>query len=186
MENNFDTKIKSFQTDGGGEYTSNVFKNFLALNGISHRLSCPHTPKQNGLVDRKHRHIIVTTLSLMAHSYLPSKYRFDAVSTAVFLINRLPTRVLGNVSPYEKLFRSVLDYNLLRCFGCMCYPYLRPYDSNKLDFCTTKCVFLGYSLNHRGYRCLDPRTGRIYLSCHVVFEEGSYPFMDKNDYMLRP
>lgn len=56
--------------------------------------------------ERKHRHIIVETgLSLMAHSSLSYKFWVDAFATAVFLINRLPTRTLGNVCSYEKLFQ---------------------------------------------------------------------------------
>lgn len=35
---------------------------------------------------------------------------------------------------------------------------------------------LGYSLNHRGYTCLDVFTGRVYLSRHV-FDESSFPFL---------
>ena len=45
VENMFDRKIKSFQYDGGGEFTSTRFKIFLVQHGISHRISCPHTPE---------------------------------------------------------------------------------------------------------------------------------------------
>lgn len=41
---------------------------------------------------------------------------------------------------------------------------------------TKQCVFIGYSLNHKGYGCLDPTTGRVFLSRHVVFDEESFPF----------
>ncbi|KAF8387668.1 hypothetical protein HHK36_026322 [Tetracentron sinense] len=73
----------------------------------------------------------------MAHSNLSKKYWFDAVSTSVYLINRLSTCVLENASPYEKLYTLAPNYNLLKCFGCTCYPYLRPYTATKLAYCTT-------------------------------------------------
>lgn len=60
IEKYLNKKIKFLQTDGGGEYTSTAFKSFLTTNGISHHLSCPDTPEQNGLAERKHRHIIET------------------------------------------------------------------------------------------------------------------------------
>ncbi|TQE12567.1 hypothetical protein C1H46_001779 [Malus baccata] len=49
IETQFSTAIKVFQSDGGGEYTSNQFKHFLLDKGILHHKSCPHTPEQNGL-----------------------------------------------------------------------------------------------------------------------------------------
>jgi len=66
VENLFDTKIKYLQSDNGGEYTSTAFKQFLNQNGIFHRLTCPHTSKQNGIAERKHRYILETELSLLA------------------------------------------------------------------------------------------------------------------------
>jgi hypothetical protein len=38
------------------------------------------------------------------------------------------------------------------------------------------CVFLGYRAMHKGYKCLDRRTGRIYISRDVIFDEAVFPF----------
>lgn len=38
------------------------------------------------------------------------------------------------------------------------------------------CVFLRYSLNYKCYKCLDPDTGKVYLSRHVTFDESNFPF----------
>ena len=51
VENQFSTKIKHLQSDGGGEYTSLHFQSFLSKNGIIHRKSCPYTSQQNGLAE---------------------------------------------------------------------------------------------------------------------------------------
>ena len=114
-------------------------------------------------------------LSLLAHSGLSTKYWVDAVLTAVFLINRLPSRVPHNHSPYHKFYKLNPNYSLLRVFGSACYPLLRPYNAHKLAFRSTKrCIFLGYSSNHKGYQCLDPLTNRVYISRNVVFDESSF------------
>ena len=55
-------------------------------------------------------------------------------------------------------------------------PMVRPYQPRKLNFKSIKCVFLGYSLTHKGYHCLDPSTGRLYISRHVIFYEQTFPF----------
>jgi transposase InsO family protein len=58
LENQFSSKIKKLQTDGGGEYTPHAFTNFLSKHGIFHRISCPHTSQKHGIAERKHRHIV--------------------------------------------------------------------------------------------------------------------------------
>lgn len=61
-------------------------------------------------------------------------------------------------------------------FGSLCFPWLRPYATNKLDNRLLPCTFLGYSLTQSTYLCLDAATGRIYTSRHVQFVELQFPF----------
>ena len=65
VTNQFSLKTKTFRSNGGGEFTSNEFKSYLSNHGINHQLSCPQTPQQNGVVERKHRHIIETVITLL-------------------------------------------------------------------------------------------------------------------------
>jgi hypothetical protein len=51
VEKQFSAIIKQFQSDNGGEYTSNQFKHFLTQHGILHRLNCPHISQQNGTAE---------------------------------------------------------------------------------------------------------------------------------------
>ena len=85
VKTQFSSKIQT--SNGGGEYTSSAFKNFFTLNSIIHQISCPYTPQQNGLVKRKHRHIVETTITLFSHAKLPYSFRSYAVSIATYLIN---------------------------------------------------------------------------------------------------
>jgi len=87
----------------------------------------------------------------------------------------MPTLVLNYKSPFECLLKSSPDYAFLRTFGCLCFPFLRPYNTHKLDFRSSACVFLGYSNSHLGYRCLDLTSKRIYLARHVRFHEHVFP-----------
>lgn len=119
-------------------------------------------------------------MSILAHPGVPLSFCDAAFDTAIFLINRMPSRVLNNISPYEKLFHKVPYYTILQAFGCVCFLYLRPYMSKKLLFRTITCVFLGYGSNHKGFKCFDPITKRIYMSRHVVFDEMVFPFITSN------
>ncbi|TXG57782.1 hypothetical protein EZV62_015611 [Acer yangbiense] len=99
----------------------------------------------------------------------------EAFSTSALLINNLPTTVLQFMSPFEKLFHRKPNYNFLKVFGCSCFPYLRDYSRHKLDFHTQKCVFIGYSSCHKGYRCLN-KSGKVYISRNVVFNGLEFPY----------
>ncbi|KAJ0788607.1 putative RNA-directed DNA polymerase [Helianthus annuus] len=173
-ERQFNTKLKCIQSDWGGEFRplTNLCRNL----GIIHRRSCPHTSEQNGFVERRHRHVVETGLTLLAQSSLPQRFWNFAFETAVYLINRLPSRVSSNKSPFEHVFKRKPDYSFLRVFGCQSFPYLRPYNRHKIEFRSTPCVFLGYSPTHHGYRCLDPSTDRIYIARHVRFNEHVFPY----------
>ncbi len=140
-----------------------------------HIASCPHTHQQNGSAERKHKHIVETDLTLLANASLSLSYWDEAFTTTCFLINRLPSPVIHNKSLFEALFHQLPDYNFLKGFGCACWPHLRPYDTHKLDFRSKLCVFLGYSLRYKGYRCLHVPTGCIYITRNVVFDESVFP-----------
>uniref|UniRef100_A0A803Q7H8 Retroviral polymerase SH3-like domain-containing protein n=1 Tax=Cannabis sativa TaxID=3483 RepID=A0A803Q7H8_CANSA len=111
----------------------------------------------------------------------------DLVQTQVYLINRLPTPILQHKSPFETLYDKKPDYAFLKTFGTACFPCLRPYQSHKFQFHSVKCVNLGYSDSHKGYKCLSP-TGRIYISRDVVFNELEFLFQGRtsSDASCRP
>ena len=73
-------------------------------------------------------------LTLLAKAGLPNCYWVDAFLTSVYLINRLPAKVLKMLPPYFILHKTMPSYSELRTFGCACYPYLRPYEKHKLAF----------------------------------------------------
>jgi len=92
----------------------------------------------------------------------------------------MPTSILWNKSPFETLFHQPPDYGFLCTFGCLCFPFLRPYNAHKLDCRSSPCAFLGYSSCHLGYRYLDLSSNRIYISHHIRFHENSFPFLESD------
>ena len=197
VERYFDCNIKSIQSDWGGEYRQ-LNKFFTSL-GIAQRLSCPHTHQQNGSAERKHCHIVESGLTLLATASVPFIYWDQAFLTAVYLINCLPSLVINNKSPLTLLYHKTLDYKFLKTFGCACWPHLRPYNTHKLDYHSKRpynthkldyhskrCIFLGYSLNHKGYRCLDPTINRISIFLiqlfHVKFSRTNHFLAESHSY----
>lgn len=107
---------------------------------------------------------------------MPLTYWTHACATAVYLINRLPTPTLNNDTPYFRLFGKHPNYQKLKYFGCLCYPWLKPYTNHKLDPKSKPCVFIGYSSTQSAYHCLDVEARRVYTSRHVHFIEHQFPF----------
>lgn len=125
--------------------------------------------------------IVDVGLTLLAQAGLPLEFWYYAFSYGVHLINRLPTPVLHNQSPYEMLYQVRPSYSYLRVFGCACYPCLRRYHRHKLEFRSIQCVFLGVVPNKKGYRCIAS-CGRVYVSRHVTFDEACFPFKQDSSF----
>jgi histone deacetylase 1/2 len=167
--------LKVLHTDWGGEFRP--FTTYLIELGVIHRLICPHTHHQNGVVERKHRHIMDLGLTLMSQASLPITFWDYAFLTAVYLINRLPSASVNFQIPYSILFHQQPDYKFLKVFGCAFFPLLMPYHSHKFDFRSQECLFLGYSPSHKGHRCLSS-SGMLYISKDVLFNESKFPYHD--------
>ena len=63
------------------------------------------------------------------------------------------------------------DLSHLKVFGCICYVHVRDELRTKLDAKAKKCIFLGYSLEHKGYKCYNPMTRKLRISHDVVFDQ---------------
>lgn len=109
-------------------------------------------------------------LTLLPQAQIPFKYWWEAFSTFVFLFNRLPFITLDHLSPFQMIFKSKPNFHSLKVFGCDRLPYLRPYNKHNFDFHTSKCGFIGYNQNHKGYRCLQS-FDHVYVARKVNFNE---------------
>lgn len=86
------------------------------------QLSSSYTPEQNGIVERKHRHIITMTRALLHDASVPYTFWTDVAFTATHLINQLPSSILNMKSPYELIHNKAPTYDYLKIFGCLYFP----------------------------------------------------------------
>ncbi|GKC43676.1 retrovirus-related pol polyprotein from transposon TNT 1-94 [Tanacetum coccineum] len=121
IKTQFGKSVKRICTDNGGEFTSNDMLEFYNDHGILLETSCPHTPQQNRVVERKHRHLLETARALIFEANLPKRFWGECVLTATFIINRLPSKVIKNKNPYEIVFDQKPDYDDMKIFGCLSY-----------------------------------------------------------------
>ena len=172
------------QCDLGWEYISNKFCEFIALNGTIHQISCTDTPEQNGVAERKYRHIVETVCSLLLSAFVPSEFWGEVVLTAISLINTISSSHISGFSHFKKLYGYAPDYSFFRVFGCT-YFVLHPHTKcNRLSARSIICVILGYGEGKRGYHCFHPITQKLYVSHHVVLLRAEHfrsgPVFDQN------
>ncbi|RVW56960.1 Retrovirus-related Pol polyprotein from transposon TNT 1-94 [Vitis vinifera] len=129
------------------------------------------TSQQNGRAERKLRHILDTVRALLLSAKIPAPFWGEASLHAVHAINRIPSTVIHNQTPYERLFGSPPNYHHLRSFGSACFVLLQPHEHNKLEPRSRLCCFLGYGETQKGYRCYDPVSHRLRVSRNVIFWE---------------
>ncbi|RVW72367.1 Retrovirus-related Pol polyprotein from transposon RE2 [Vitis vinifera] len=176
IQTQFNISIRVLRSDNAREYFSAQFTSFMSHHGILHQSSCAHTPQQNGVAERKNRHLVETARTLLLHSHVPFRFWGDAVLTACYLINRMPSSVLHDQIPHSLLFPDQPLYFLPpRVFGCTCFVHILTPGQDKLSAKAMKCLFLGYSRLQKGYRCYSLETHRYFISADVTFFEDS-PF----------
>ncbi|XP_021306364.1 proline-rich protein 36, partial [Sorghum bicolor] len=162
--------------DNGREFDNSTSRASFSAKGVTLRMSCPYTSQQNGKAERMIRTVNNVTRTLLIQASMPPTYWADALATATLLLNRLPTKTLHMSTPFFALHGTLPSYHDLRAFGCTCYPNLTATTPHKLAPRSSLCAFLGYSPNHKGYKCLDVATNRVIISRHVVFDETTFPF----------
>ena len=173
VEKSTGRQLKALRSDNGGEYLSSEFKNYLSKEGIRHELTIPKTPEQNGVAERMNRTLVECVRSMLVDAKLPHKFWAEALSTAVYLRNRSPTKAVEDKTPYEALTGNKPDVKHLRVFGCIAYANVPKDERKKLDSKSKRCILLGYGSETKGYRLYDVEKGKVLHSRDVIFNESS-------------
>ncbi|CAM8951545.1 unnamed protein product [Rhodiola kirilowii] len=145
--------------------------------GIIHQSSCNNTPQQNGVAERKNRHLLEMVRAMSFKTKVPRYLWGEAVLTATYLINRLPSRILGFKTPIQMLTACFPTTRLvtnipLKVFGSVAFVHNHDPRRSKFDPKAHKCIFVGYPTNQRGYKCFDPVSKKMFVSMDVTFFEN--------------
>lgn len=178
ISNQFGIKIKTVRSDNGTEFVNKKMSGMFSDLGIIHQTSCTHTPQQNGIAERKHRHLLNVARSLMFQGGIPLRFWSDCVLTAVYLINRLPSSVLNGKCPYELLYKTKPNLSHLRSFGCLCFATILN-NHDKLSYRSEKCVLIGFSSTKKAYKLLSLDTRNVFFARDVRFYEHVFPLKMK-------
>jgi hypothetical protein len=121
------------------------------------------------LLERKNRHLLEITRSMMIFMNVPQYLWGQTVLTAPYLINRKPSRVLDWKSPIKMLRGKNENILPLKTFGCVCFVQDNRPNVEKLNPRVVKCIFVGYSDTQKGYVCWSFVEKRLFVSMNITF-----------------
>jgi hypothetical protein len=185
--------VRTLRTDGGGEWASNAFAEWLTRKGIRHESSAPHTPEQDGVSERGIRTITEGTRSclyddpiqsepwgeqvasgttdLIKDCRLPLYLWAEAANFTVYSLNRVICKASSPVTPFEAYHNKRPNLSHLRVFGSIAYVHIPKAERRKLDQKSLRCIFVGYSATQKAYRFWEPLSRAIKISRDATFDE---------------
>ncbi|CAN1835494.1 Retrovirus-related Pol polyprotein from transposon TNT 1-94 [Linum perenne] len=178
IQRQFNKKIKIIRSDQGQEFH---MRDFYAEQGIYHQTSCVERQQQNGRVERKHQDILNTARALKFQAGLPLSFWGDCVVHSVHILNRLPTIILSNKTPFEVLYGTKLDYSHLRVFAYLVYTSSLDRGRTKFHSRARQGIHIGLAPGIKGFKIYDIHTKHIFVSRDVMFHETIFPFKNTNE-----
>ena len=209
-EHETDLKLQCLKSDGGKEFRSKVFEEWLVADSVIHEKSAPYEHKQNGLAERgiQHQQKIFELWELwrtLEYSGVLKVQRFFAdenisqramcqlfsanmlegfwpytVKTAVYLINCSMTSTLHDKTPLEAWMGKWPCIRHLCMFGEISYVHIPPETQKKWTKKSCPCHFLGYTPRSQNYKMWDPEWQRVVFSPNVDFSELAHLSADPN------
>jgi transposase InsO family protein len=166
-------KLHTLRTDRGGEFTSKDFKAYCAEHGIQRHMSAPYSPQWNGVVERRNQMVVAMARSMLKARGVPSRFWGEAMTTAVYILNRSYTRNVDNKTLYEVWHGKKPNVHYLRVFGCVAHVKTAHPQLKKLDDRSMPMVLMGYDAGSKAYKLYDPVSQRAHVSRDVVFDEDA-------------
>jgi transposase InsO family protein len=158
VERQLERKVKIIRSDRGGEYYGKYcesgqcpgpFAKLLEKHDICAQYTMPGTPQQNGVVERRNRILIDMVRSMLSNSTLPLSLWMYALKTAVYLLNRVPSKAVPKTH-FELWTKRKSSLRHLHVWGCPTEARVYNPLEKKLDLRTISGYFIGYPENPKG------------------------------------
>lgn len=151
-------------------------RNLLNECGIVHQKTAPYTLQQNGLVERKHRHLLQLARALMVEASMPKSFWPYFFLMATLIMNWLPLSILKWKTPYKLLYKRQLEYSTMKVFRCLGYATNIIPHKAKFETRAHKYVFIGFPPGQKAFRLYNLDTKQIIVSRDAIFYQNIFPF----------
>ncbi|KRZ17142.1 Retrovirus-related Pol polyprotein from transposon TNT 1-94 [Trichinella zimbabwensis] len=152
-----------------------MFAEFLARKGFRHERTIPETPQQNEVAERMNRTLVEKARTMLIDANLSPDLWSEAVSAANYLRNRCPTKALRKMTPEEAWSGRNPNLAHLKVFGCLAMVHVPSGQRKKWDPKSKDWIFVGYCETSKGYRTVDRKTKKMYVTRDVKFFESRFP-----------
>jgi transposase InsO family protein len=126
LETLTESKVKFLRSDNGGEFINKELGTYLKQKGITHELSAPYMPQQNGVAEHFNRTTHESALAMLKEAKMSNAFWPEAHEYASYTRNRSPTRALVRKTPNEAFHGKAPDISTLRVFGSRCHVRVPP------------------------------------------------------------
>ena len=117
---------------------------------------------------------------MLKEKHLPSEFWGEVVSTAVYILNKSPTKKLKDKVPEEVWTQRKPTVKHVRVFGSLCFKHVLDEKRKKLQDKSVPMILVGYHPTG-AYRLLEPLSKKIFISRDVVIDEdGSWDWKKKS------
>jgi hypothetical protein len=147
------------------------FAPYCTHEGVQRHYSTSYSLQQNDVVEQRNQTNVGMARALLKQREMPAIFWGEAVVTAVYILNRSPTKALNGRMSYEAWHGRNSAVSHLRVFGCLTFAKELGH-IGKLNNRSTLGVFIGYAEGLKAYRILDPGTQCVRMTRDVVFDEG--------------
>ncbi|CAI7868709.1 unnamed protein product [Closterium sp. NIES-54] len=178
-----DLPVLRLHSDRGGEFSSDLLRDFCRGEGILQSFTLPHSPKKNGIAERRIGLVMEVARTSMIHAAAPHFLWPFAVRYAAHQLNLWPRVSLPETSPTLRWTGKVGDALLFRVWGSR--AFVRDTSADKLSARAIPCVFLGFVPDAPGWQFYHPTSRHVLPSQDVTFDE-SVPFYRLFPYRSAP
>ena len=173
-------RVKYIRSDRGGEFIDSRLQSYLREKGITHEMTAPHTPQQNGVAERFNQTTHESALAMLEDAVLSRGFWPEAHDYANYVRNRSPTKALTHSTPNEAFYGKKPSVATLRIFGSRCHVHIPPDQRRKLDAHSLDGTFCGFECQSKAYKVWVPTKHKFVASRDVIIYE-KVPTSDDDD-----
>ena len=177
--------VKYIHSDHGGEFINSKLQTYLHEKGITHEMTAPHTPQQNGMAECFNQTTHESALTMLKDAELSHGFWPEAHAYANYVHNCSPTKALDCSTPSGTFYGKTPSVAVLRIFGSCCHVRVPPDQHQKLDAHSLDGIFCGLEHQSKAYKVWIPNKHKFVASRDVIVYE-KVPMHDDDDELPPP